>query len=365
MKVPFLDLGRQHAPLTEELDAGFRRVLRSGDFILGKEVESFEKAFAEHLGAPYAAGVGSGTEALHLSLRALGIGPGDEVIIPSLTFAATALAVLHAGAEPVPADVDPDTGLLDLASAAKAVTRRTRAVIPVHLYGRMLDMDALMDFAVRRHLAVIEDACQAHGARFHGKAAGTFGRVGCFSFYPSKNLGALGDGGLVVTSDSTLRDIIVKLRNYGQKVKYHHEGIGYNSRLDGLQAAMLRLKLKHLETWNLRRRRNARLYHRALKGLPVVLPPEPPEDSQHVYPLFVIRSPHRDRLRDHLAKCGVGTGIHYPIPMHRMEALSKCGRVRLPASERFCGEVLSLPMFPELTAEEIRHVARSIESFRP
>ncbi len=361
-RVPFVDLEPQREELDGELRAAFDRVLESGWFILGPEVEAFEREFAEASGSLHGIGVGSGTEALHLALRACGIGTGDEVITVAHSFIATAFAITSAGATPIFVDVNAHDLLLDVDAAAAAITSRTRAIVPVHLYGRCVQMDAVCELARKHGLTVIEDAAQAHGATYRGRRAGSLGDLGCFSFYPSKNLGALGDGGAVVTRDPAVADRLRRLRNYSQTAKYHHSGLGFNSRLDEVQAALLRAKLPRLDDWNRERRSHAATYTALLKGLPVSIPPSEPGDAD-VFHLYVVRSERRDALQQHLREAGVETQIHYPIPIHRQPAYASATRITLPRTERAAASVLSLPMYPHLSTPQIEHVCEAVESF--
>lgn len=365
MNVPFLDLQIQYRSLRPEVDQAVATVLGNCNFILGKEVEEFERAFAEFLETGFALGISSGLDALSLGLRALGVGPGDEVIIPANTFIASALAVTGVGATPVLVDMDPATFNIDPARIEAAVTPRTKAIMPVHLYGRTCDLDPILEIARLYDLRVIEDASQAHGARYKGQRVGTLGDIGCFSFYPGKNLGAYGDGGAVATPRRDLADRIARLRNYGQEKKYHHSEKGFNHRLDTIQAAVLNVKLKHLETWNQRRAEHAARYSALLKDIPGVITPELPEPGAHVFHLYVIRSERRDELQKFLAEKGVATIIHYPIPIHLQDAYRDLGHAPedFPHTTKLAGEILSLPMFPELTDEQIEVTVAAIRAF--
>jgi dTDP-4-amino-4,6-dideoxygalactose transaminase len=361
--VPFLDLKAQYATIREEIESAIQDVLTSGWFILGRQVEAFERAFSDYLEGCEAVAVGSGTDALHLALRACGVGNGDEVITVSNSFIATALAISYVGASPVFVDIEPGTHTLDASRLSEHITSRTKAIVPVHLFGQPADMEPICEIARRRGLYVIEDACQAHGARYRGRPAGTIGDIGCFSFYPGKNLGAYGDGGAAVTRSPQLVTQLRMLRNYGQTRKYYHRIRGFNSRLDELQAAILSVKLRHLERWNEARRGIAARYDAALG--PGVVVPFQREGSQHVYHLYVIRCAQRDDLQRWLAEHGIGTQIHYPIPIHLQEAYSDLGITKgsLPATEKASAEVLSLPIFPELTAAQIDQVIATVNSF--
>jgi dTDP-4-amino-4,6-dideoxygalactose transaminase len=365
MKIAFVDLQRQHLSIRSEIDAAIDRVITTSSFILGPEVEAFEREFARFCGAKYALGVANGTDALYLGLWAAGIGPGDEVITAPNSYVSSALVVHLRGARPVFADIDPDSYNINPAEIERKITPRTRAIIPVHLFGQCARMDEIMRIARRHKLAVIEDACQAHGARFGDRMAGTFGDAGCFSFYPGKNLGALGDGGAIVTNSRKMFDRLSMLRNYGQREKYFHETVGINSRLDGLQAAVLRAKLRHLSRWVSARRKAANLYRKALRGIEqIVLPHEDPL-GRHAYHIFLIRAQRRDELRAHLAKHGIATVLHYPIPIHLQEAYASWGYAAgdFPIAERYANEIVSLPIFPEIRPDEIGFVADAVRDF--
>jgi dTDP-3-amino-3,4,6-trideoxy-alpha-D-glucose transaminase len=358
--IPFVSLTlREDAA---DVRAAIDRVVASGWFVLGPEVRAFEAEFAAASGAPHAVGVGTGTDAIALALRALGIGPGDEVITTALSAAYTALAVLMAGATPVFADVDPERLTIDPESVASAVTPRTRAILPVHLYGQAADLDALQEIAARHNLAIVEDCCQAHLATAGGRPVGTIGAAGAFSFYPTKNLGALGDGGAVVTRDRSLAERVARLRNGGQIDRNRHEEPGVNSRLDELQAAVLRARLPFLAAWTRRRRTLAAVYRRALEGAPVLVARD--EEPGHAYHLFVVRSARRDALRRHLRDRGIETLVHYPVPVSRQPAMAACGRAACPRAERACSEVLSLPLHPGLDEDQIAQVAGAVHGFQ-
>lgn len=350
MIIPFLDLKSPYIELKDELDDAYRRVMESGWYILGKEVDLFEAEFASYCGAKYCVGVGNGLEALHLIVRAYGIGHGDEVIVPANTYIATWLAVTHAGATPVPVEPDERTCNIDPSRIELAITSRTKAIMVVHLYGQPADMDPIMDLAQKHGLKVIEDCAQAHGARYKGRRAGALGDAAGFSFYPGKNLGAIGDGGAVTTNNSELADRVCVLRNYGSRIKYHNEIVGYNSRLDELQAAFLRIKLKYLDEWNERRRVIATSYLDGLQGIRDLVLPFVPEWAEPVWHLFVVQHPQRDELQQLLNAAGIGTLIHYPIPPHLSEAYAHDGfdRLELPITEQLANRVLSLPMGPHM-----------------
>lgn len=361
MRVPFGDLKRQYEALRAELDAAAARVLASGWYILGPEVRAFEEEFAAFCGVGHCVGVGNGTEALHLAMVGLGICPGDEVITVANAAVYETLTILQTGARPVFVDVDPHTHTLDPALLEAALTPRTRAVMPVHLYGRMADMPAVLAFAERHGLLVIEDCAQAHGARQGGRSAGSLGACGCFSFYPSKNLGALGDGGAIVTDDPALAERLRRLRQYGWSRKYYStEPGGLNSRLDELQAALLRAKLPHLPAWNARRRALARRYGELLAGTPLALP-TPHPDEEHVYHLYVVGTPERERVLEALRERGIGADVHYPLPAHQQPIYRDYAPPGgLPVTERLAGQVLSLPIYPELTDQELEAVAAAL-----
>lgn len=364
MEIPFLDIAAQHAQIRAELDGAWRRVADRGWFILGEEVAAFEREFAAYCETAHCVGVGNGLDALHLILRGYDIGAGDEVIVPAHTFIATWLAVMYAGARPVPVEAEARTWNLDPARIEAAITPRTRAILPVHLYGQPADMDAIDEVARRHGLKVIEDAAQAHGARYKGRRAGGLGDAAGFSFYPGKNLGALGDGGAVVTNDAALAARIRALRNYGGEEKYRHDEPGFNSRLDELQAAFLRVKLRRLDEWNRRRAEVARRYLEGLGGTGIGLPCVPgwAEPAWH---LFVVRTPWRDALQRHLAQADIATVIHYPRPPHRQKACAEvAGTERaLPLAEALASEVLSLPMGPTLTPEQQARVVSKVREF--
>lgn len=362
--IPFLDLGAINARSAVGLEAAFSRVLTSGWYVLGKEVEAFEAEFAAYCGARHCIGVGNGLEALHLILCAMGIGPGDEVIVPSNTYIATWLAVSQCGATPVPVEPVEATCNMDPALIEAAITAHTRAIMVVHLYGQTADMDPINEIARRHGLKVVEDSAQAHGAGYKGQRAGTLGDASGFSFYPGKNLGALGDGGAVTTNDEALAERIRVLRNYGSQVKYHNEVKGVNSRLDELQAALLREKLPLLDRDNLRRKAIAGIYDERLKGCGLVMP-SVPEWADPVWHLYVVRTPERDALQRHLTAAGIGTMIHYPIPPHLQPAYSelKLTAGTFPISERIHAQVLSLPMGPHLDDAQVERVNAEILRF--
>jgi dTDP-4-amino-4,6-dideoxygalactose transaminase len=364
IRIPLVNVERQYNALHREIDTAYHRVMRSGSYILGAEVEAFEQEFAVYSGTKHAIGVASGFDALALAIRALGIEPGDEVITVSHTFISTALAILAAGAIPVFVDIDPRTLLMDCSKIKEKITPKTKAILPVHLYGNVADMDAIMAIARTHHLFVIEDACQAHGSQYRGCRAGSTGDVGCFSFYPSKNLGAIGDGGALVTNSSHVAKQATLLRNVGQQKKYLHTIQGYNSRLDEMQAAILRVKLRRLDQRNARRRTIADVYRTAFAHQPLRCV-EVPTGVTPNYHLFVIEVSRRDELLRYLAKRGIETSIHYPTPVHLQPCMKPLGirRGDLPITEASASRILSLPMFPELKADEIEKVVRSIQTF--
>jgi dTDP-4-amino-4,6-dideoxygalactose transaminase len=367
VNIPFVDLKAQYATIKDEINAAIGGVLERCDFILGKAVEEFENEFAAYTGAKHCVAVASGTDALFLAMKAAGIGPGDDVLVPANTYIATALAVTQAGATPVFVDMNPASFNIEPKQLEKRITKKTRAVIPVHLYGQPADMDAVTAFARKHDLKVIEDACQSHGAMYHGKRCGTFGEAGCFSFYPGKNLGAYGDGGAVTTSDPALAEKVRLLRNYGQRVKYEHDMKGGNSRLDTLQAAILRVKLKRLDGWCKARFRNAVRYSELLKEVPAVRAPafDKSIELSHVFHLYVVSVPRRNELLNFLKDKGVNCVIHYPIPIHLQKAYAELGygRGAFPETEKAADEIMSLPMFPELTGEQMRYVVDQLKAF--
>jgi len=363
--IPFGDLRLQYQAIKVELDNAVQSVLDSGWFILGKNVAAFESEFAAYCGAAFAVGVGNGTEALQLALMACGVGPGDEVITAPNSATFTALAITAVGAVPTFVDIHPEAYNIDPQRLEEAIGARTKAIMPVHLYGQPADMDPILDIARRHNLFVIEDAAQAHGALYKGRHVGTLGDVGCFSFYPSKNLGAFGDGGMVVTNNPEIADKVRMLRNGGQKSRYDHQLLGMNSRLDELQAAILRVKLRYLDKWNERRRHIAALYT-ALLGDSTVEPPVEMPYAKHVYHLYVIRCKERAALQKYLAEQGVETAIHYPTPIHLQKAYRwlNLGRGSFPIAEQYAEEVLSLPIYPELTDAKVRQIATYIRDWR-
>jgi dTDP-4-amino-4,6-dideoxygalactose transaminase len=366
MKVPFADLNAQYSSIKDEVLVEINTVLNSSSFILGPKVDEFERDFSRFCGSKFCIGVDSGLSAIQLALLAAGVGPGDEVITAANTFIATASAISFAGARPVLVDIDPETYNMDPSLLARAITDKTRAVIPVHLYGQPADMDPILEISGERGLAVIEDSAQAHGATYRGKRAGTMGDAGCFSFYPGKNLGAYGDGGAITTDDGELADRVRKMRNYGQDSKYHHVAPAYNKRLDSIQAAVLIAKLRHLGEWNANRRDNAALYDSLLSDSSVVTPSKL-DCVEHVYHLYVIRSGDRDGLMEHLESRGVSCGLHYPIPIHLHPIYQDLGYRAgdFPVSEEVSAKILSLPIVPEISRDQVSYVAECIQQFEP
>lgn len=363
MKIPFLDLKSSYLELKAELDDAYHRVMESGWYILGQEVEAFEHEFAAYCGVKQCIGVGNGLDALHLILRAMEIGPGDEVIVPANTYIATWLAVTYAGATPVPVEPDERTYNIDPNRIEEAITPRTRAILPVHLYGQPADMDPILEIARRHGLKVIEDAAQAHGARYNGKRTGGLGDAAGFSFYPGKNLGAFGDGGAVTTNDDLLADRIRSLRNYGSRTKYYNEVKGFNSRLDEFQAAFLRVKLHKLDEWNERRKRIAHHYLAALTDVSDLTLPHVHSWVDPIWHLFVIRTKSRDLLQTHLGEQGIQTLIHYPIPSHQQDAYLEYNAIDLPITEKIHQEVLSIPMGPAMQRDEVAVIVKVIKDF--
>jgi dTDP-4-amino-4,6-dideoxygalactose transaminase len=362
--IPFVDLKAQYHSIKNEIDTAILSVLENSRFILGPDVIEFEKAFASYCQVEYAIGVNSGTSALHLALLAAGIGAGDEVITVPFTFVASVAAVTYANARPVFVDIDPRSFTIDPSKIEAAITPRTKAILPVHLYGQVADMDPILEIARRRKLRVIEDAAQAHGAEYRGKRAGSLGEFGCFSFYPGKNLGAYGEGGAVVTNSAEGARMLRLLRDWGAEKKYEHIVKGYNYRLEGIQGAVLRVKLRHIEAWTEARRANARRYDQALDGSGIETPAEMPY-ARHVYHVYAIRTAERERLQQHLQESGIQTGIHYPKPVHLLPAYSDLGyrEGQFPHSERAARETLSLPMYAELPESAAAEVASAIRAF--
>lgn len=365
MQVNFVDLKAQYQALRPEIHAALEEVMSGASFVLGDAVAQFEREFAEYCGAAHCVGVASGADALHLALRALGIGPGDEVITAANTFIATVNAITLAGATPVLVDTVQPYYTLDPERVEAAVTPRTKAVIPVHLYGHMADMGAITDIAARHNLHIVEDAAQAHGAEYRGRRAGSFGVCGCFSFYPGKNLGSYGEGGAVTTASEDVARSLRVYRNVGQSEKYIHPVVGFNSRLQSMQAAVLRVKLRHLDEWNEKRRRFAAMYSGGLADTGLVLPETAP-DTVPVWHLYVVRSPRRDELLAHLLACGVHCGIHYPVPVHLQEPYRGVRTLPegVPVTTAWASQILSLPMHPDLDDNQVAHVVDSVRSFK-
>jgi dTDP-4-amino-4,6-dideoxygalactose transaminase len=364
--IPYADLRTQYRSIKPEIDAAVLRLLDSTQFILGEEVSAFEREFAAYCGTSEAIGVNSGTSALHLSLLAAGIGPGDEVITVPFTFVATAAAIGYAGATPVFVDIEPETFAMAPSAIERAITPRTRALMPVHLYGHPAEMDPILEVARRHGLVVIEDAAQAHGAEYKGRRCGSMGTLAAFSFYPGKNLGAYGEGGAVVTSDAALARKIRIMRSWGEERRYEHSVKGFNYRMDGIQGAILRVKLRHLEAWTEARRARAADYARAFAGSSVMTPIERP-DCRHVYHVYAVRLSNRDATRAALHAADIQTGVHYPIPIHLQPAHADLGYTRgdFPVSETIASQVLSLPMFPEMTTEQVQAVADAVLAAEP
>ena len=361
MNVPFVDLKAQFQSIKHEVEPAVHQVMESAGFIGGPVLQQFEAQFAAYCEAEFALGVGNGTDAIELALAALGVGPGDEVITQANSFIATAAPIARVGAKPVFVDMDPETFTIDPQQIEAAITPRTKVIIPVHLYGQPADMAPIMEIARRRGLYVIEDAAQAHGATYNGQRVGSFGDIACFSFYPGKNLGAYGDGGAVVSNDASIMDRVLLLRDHGSKKKYEHIMVGRNSRLDSMQAAILKIKLDRLDGWNEQRRQAAEWYGAALANVDVKLPQVRP-GSTHVFHLYVIETDDREKLQSELGKAGIGTGIHYPVPLHQQPALASLvdpGQ-RFPCTEASAPRILSLPMFPEITREQVEYVAQEL-----
>lgn len=367
MEIPFFDLTRQYGSISREIDCAINAVLRSGWYILGKELELFEEEFASYIGVPYAVGVGSGTEALHLALLACGLRRGDRVITVPNTAVPTVSAIDFAGGDTVFVDIDPESYTLSperLRERLRVDPGRVRAVVPVHLYGHPAEMDSILEIAAEYGLIVIEDCAQSHGSLYRGGKTGSLGDAGCFSFYPTKNLGAYGDAGMVVTGDKGIADSVRMLRNYGEESKYLNKTRGFNSRLDDIQAAVLRAKLKYLDVWNETRRHHARTYGDLLKESGLILPSEK-GDVRHVYHQYVVRAADREGLKDFLHKRGIATAIHYPMPIHFQEAFADLGYVKgdFPVAEKCMEEILSIPIFPELTEQEISMICDALRSY--
>jgi dTDP-4-amino-4,6-dideoxygalactose transaminase len=362
MSIPFIDFKEQNRLIQDEVDLGFKKVFEKGDYILGEQAHIFEEAFSKYCEVQYGVGVNSGTDALHLALMALDIQEGDEVIVPTHTFIATALCVSFCRAKPVFVDIEPDTYNIDPKSFKAAITKKTKAVIPVHIYGQPANMDEIMAIARQHGIKIVEDAAQAHGSRYKGKRAGSLGDVACFSFYPTKSLGACGDAGMIVTNDNSIYEKALMLRDYGRRGRYEHKIKGTNSRLDTLQAVVLNAKLKHLDTWNDMRAKNAACYAELLKPLKGVVIPVIREDRTHVFQTYAILVPNRDKVVEAMKAQGIGVLIHYPIGLHLQEAFAELGYKKgaFPVAEKVAGDVMSLPMFPHMTREQIMVVVSAL-----
>jgi len=363
MNVPFIDFSPQYEEIKDEIDVGLKNVFKKGDFILGDEEKEFEVAFAHYCDVKYGIGVNSGTDALYLALAALNIGPGDEVILPTFTFIATALCISYTGAKPVFVDIEDDTYNIDPEKFKGAITKKTKAVMPVHIYGQAADMQEILAIAKKHRLKVIEDAAQAHGASYQGKKVGSLGDVACFSFYPTKSLGAFGDGGMIVTDDMEINQQSLMLRDYGRKDRYEHVIKGFNSRLDTVQAVVLNAKLKRLDRWNKMRGDAAGLYNKFLNGSNGIKTPVLKKDRTHVYQTFAIRVKNRDKVMEGLKKEGISSLIHYPIPLHLQEAYKELKHKKgdFPVSERIADEILSLPMYPHMKKEQVEFVCATLK----
>ncbi len=363
MNIPFIDFKEQNRLIVAEVEAGFKKVYDKGDYILGEQAHLFEGAFAKYCGAQYGVGVNSGTDALHLALMALDIQEGDEVIVPTHTFIATALCVSFCRAKPVFVDIEPGTYNIDPASFQKAITKKTKAVIPVHIYGQPADMDEITAIAHQHGIKVVEDAAQAHGSRYKGRPVGSMGDVACFSFYPTKSLGAWGDAGMIVTNNKDIHEKALMLRDYGRQGRYEHKIKGTNSRLDTLQAVVLNAKLKHLDQWNQMRAQNAAIYAQELKHLKGVVAPITKQDRTHVFQTYAILTPKRDQVVEAMKAQGIGVLIHYPISLHLQEAYADLGYKQgdFPVAEKVAGQVMSLPMFPHMAQEQIKAVVAALE----
>jgi dTDP-4-amino-4,6-dideoxygalactose transaminase len=363
-KVPYLDLPAQIRSVRKEIDAAIARTIDNCSFCLGPDVAQFEKDFAKFCGAEYCLGFNSGTSALHVALLLLNVGPGDEVITTPYTFVATSWAISYVGAKPVYVDIDDSTMNLDPKLIERAITSRTKAVLPVHLYGHPFDVDAILEICRKHRLPLVEDACQSHGAKYKGKTVGTFGEMSAFSFYPGKNLGACGEGGAFVTNNSAFAARAKSLREHGSTVRYYHDEIGFNYRMEGFQGAVLGVKLKHLQKWTEGRRRGAHRYHELLKDTPLQLPREA-NYAESAWHLYVVRHPQRDKLKEHLDANDVGCALHYPLPLHLQKCYAQLGHKPgdFPVAEKSARECLSLPVYPELTDAQIQRVATVIKSF--
>jgi dTDP-4-amino-4,6-dideoxygalactose transaminase len=363
MNVPFLDLRSQYLDIKKGADAGLKNLMRRGDFILGLDVKEFESAFAAYLGAKFALGLNSGTDALFLGLLSLGIGPGDEVIVPVYTYIASAFAVSYTGAKPVFVDINEATFNIDARKIEAAITKRTRAIMPVHLYGHAADMTHILRTAKKYGLKVIEDAAQAHGTEYRGRKIGSIGDVGAFSFYPSKNLGAFGDAGMIVTNNEALYKKAAKLHDYGRKTRYEHESLGYNSRLDSIQAVFLKEKLKKLDSWNKKRIAAARYYRKLLEDVEDIALPLEQSYGTHVYHIFAIRIPSRNAVLGGLKKAGISAAVHYPVPLHMQKVYEnlKYRRGDFPVAEKVSEDILCLPIYPHIKKTEIEYVVKTLK----
>ena len=354
------DFKREFAAMNKEISPAMQRVLKNGWYVLGDEVNNFEKEFSRYVGTKFGVGVNSGSDALYLAVKALGVSQGDEVITVAHTMISTVDAIIRNGAKPVFVDIDPSTYSMDASRVEKKISKKTKAIIPVHLYGHPVDMDPITELASKYGLYVIEDDCQAHGAEYKKAKVGSIGDIGCFSFYPTKNLGAYGDAGMITTNNEELANKLRKMRNYGQSRRYYHDFVGVNSRLDEIQATILRIKLRHLDEWNKKRRKIAKLYDDLLNSVGLVTPIER-EYAKHVYHLYVVRHKHRNELQQYLLNKSVQTLIHYPIPVHQQEAYNT--NDRLPVTESTCGEILSLPIHPWLIENEVEQISENIKQY--
>lgn len=366
MQIPLVDLKIQYKSLSKEINTAFKKICSSSSFIKGWALEEFEQDFAKFIGTKHCIGVASGTDALHLSLIALGIGKDDEVLLPVNTFIATAYAIIYVGAKPIFVDVDTKTYNIDVNLIEKKITKKTKAIIPVHLYGQPAEMDKIMKLAEKYKLFVIEDACQSHGADYKNKRTGTFGQIAAFSFYPGKNLGAYGDGGAITTNSAKLAKKIKQLREYGSTTKYLHDILGFNSRLDNLQSAILRIKLKYLPSWNKRRQKAAQYYNKKFNmEIPFIKTPFIEPYATSVFHLYVIQTPKRNKIIAYLKSKGTQTGIHYPLPLHLQNSLKYLGYKRgdFPVAEKLSNQILSIPLYPELTFKQQDYIVKSIRSF--
>ena len=363
MNVPFIDFSKQYETIKDQIDIGLKNVFKKGNFILGEEEKIFETQFANYCDTKHAVGVNSGTDALYLAMSALDIGVGDEVIIPTFTFIATALCISYTGAKPVFVDIEDETYNIDPQKLEEVITDRTKAIIPVHLYGQPANMDEIVSIARKHNIAVVEDACQAHGATYQGKKTGSLGDIGCFSFYPTKSLGAFGDGGIIVTKSDEISEKVQMLRDYGRTGRYEHKVKGYNSRLDTVQAVILSAKLEHLNEWNKMRNSHAAYYCELLNDVPGVTVPVIKENRTHVFQTFAVRVSDRDAILEGMKAKGIGVLIHYPIPVHLQEAYSDLGGKKgdFPVSEQVADEILSLPMFPHMNRDQIEYVCASLK----